>query len=64
MNEQSVPIATRQPVLLAGIEGNIGIITLNDPHKANCLSGELSRLFLSALAGFEEKRLRVVVVRA
>ena len=64
MDEQNVQIGTLQPVLLARIEGNIGIITLNDPHRANCLSAELSRLFLSALAGFEENKLRVVVVRA
>ena len=64
MDEQNVQIGTLQPVLLARIEGNIGIITLNDPHRAHCLSAELSRLFLSALAGFEENKLRVVVVRA
>jgi methylmalonyl-CoA decarboxylase len=64
MNENSISNETTQPVVIARAEGYIGIITLNDPHKANCLSETLINLVLDALKSFQEQKLRAVVIRA
>ncbi|MGC8658123.1 MAG: methylmalonyl-CoA decarboxylase [Desulfomonilaceae bacterium] len=44
--------------------GNIGIITMNNPHQANCLSTELVSGILEALDELEKKSVRVVILRA
>jgi len=49
MNENSISNETTQPVVLTTMADNIGIITLNNPHKANCLSTAVITLILDAL---------------
>lgn len=44
--------------------GNIGIITMNNPHQANCLSTELVSGILEAFDELEKKSVRVVILRA
>ena len=43
---------------------DIGIIAMNNPHQANCLSSELVSGILAALDDFEEKAVRLVILRA
>ena len=43
---------------------NIGIIVMNNPHQANCLSSELVSGILGGLDDFEKKAVRVVILRA
>ncbi|MDQ1238683.1 MAG: Methylmalonyl-CoA decarboxylase [Thermodesulfobacteriota bacterium] len=43
---------------------NIGIVTMNNPHQANCLSSELVAGILNALDEFERTGVRVVILRA
>ena len=43
---------------------NIGTVTMNNPHRANCLSSELVSGILSALDEFEKAAVRVVILRA
>ncbi len=45
-------------------DSNIGIVTMNNPHQANCLSSELVSGVLNALDEFETKAVRVVILRA
>ncbi len=44
--------------------GPIGIATLNNPEKRNCLSNALLEELLAALDGFDERRARAVILRA
>jgi methylmalonyl-CoA decarboxylase len=64
MNEDNVTKGNIQSLVLTETVNHTGIITLNDPHRANCLSSDLIRLTLSALAAFEEEQIRSVVIRA
>jgi methylmalonyl-CoA decarboxylase len=60
-------IAAQNPACLVETElkgGNIGIVTMNNPHRANCLSSELVSGILSALDEFEKAAARVVILRA
>lgn len=52
------------PLVETSIHDAIGTITLNHPKKRNALSATLIEDILSALAAFQEQRVRVVVVRA
>ncbi len=45
-------------------DGNIGIITMNNPHQFNCLSSELVEGVLQAFDEFEEKGVRAAILRA
>jgi methylmalonyl-CoA decarboxylase len=46
------------------VKDSIGIATLNDPHKANCLGTALVQELLQALDEFEHLNLRVVTIRS
>jgi len=46
------------------MEGFVGTLTLNRPEKLNSLSEALVEDFISTLEDFEEKKARVVVIRA
>ena len=52
------------PKVMSNIIENIGIITMNDRHRANCLSSEMIQGFFDAFDDFEEKKVRVVIIRA
>jgi len=43
---------------------SIGIVTMNNPHQANCLSSELVSGILNVLDEFEKTTVRVVILRA
>ncbi|MGD9818825.1 MAG: enoyl-CoA hydratase-related protein [Desulfomonilaceae bacterium] len=45
-------------------DGNIGVVVMNNPHQANCLSSELVSGILNAFDEFEKQAVRVVVLRA
>jgi methylmalonyl-CoA decarboxylase len=51
-------------LILKERDGALGIITLNNPDKRNCLSANLIHEFCSTLEGFEKSGVRVVIVRA
>lgn len=51
-------------LVLSEIDGQQGVITLNDPAKRNCLSAELIREFCAVLDQFEQSGVRVVILRA
>jgi len=46
------------------IKENIGSATINDPHKANCLSSPVLQGLLRAFDEFEQQDVRVVIIRA
>lgn len=46
------------------IKENIGIATINDPHKANCLSSAVLHGLLQAFDAFEQQNVRVAIIRA
>lgn len=46
------------------ITENIGIATINDPHKANCLSSPVLQGLLRAFDEFEHQKVRVIIIRA
>jgi methylmalonyl-CoA decarboxylase len=52
------------PLILKTIDGALGVITLNNPEKRNCLSATLIREFCGALDEFEASAVRVVILRA
>jgi methylmalonyl-CoA decarboxylase len=52
------------PLLTAEIKENIGLAVLNDPHRANCLSYPLMQGLLQAFDHFEDRQVRVVIIRA
>lgn len=52
------------PWVIPEIEGFVGILTLNYPAKRNALSAGLLRELIDALADFESKQIRVVILRA
>ncbi len=45
-------------------DGNIGIVTMNNPHQLNCLSSELVAGVLKAFDEFEKQAVRVIILRA
>jgi len=52
------------PLVIVEDQGPIGIATLNNPQKRNCLSNELLAELLEALDGFEARKRRVILLRA
>jgi methylmalonyl-CoA decarboxylase len=52
------------PLVIVEDRGPIGIVTLNNPAKRNCLSNELLGELLGTLDAFDERRARVVILRA
>lgn len=52
------------PLVVAEERDRVGIITLNNPRKANCLNAEVVSGVVGALDGFERGAVRVVVLRA
>ena len=64
MEQDSFVKVEAQSLVQTEVRDTIGVITLNDPHRANCLSPDLINEVLAALADFERKTLRVVVLRA
>lgn len=59
-------IAAQDPACMVEtqLRGDIGIVIMNNPHHANCLSSELVTGVLDALDEFEAKPVRVVILRA
>ena len=55
---------TELPLAHASVSNHIGIITLNNPAKRNCLSSALIEEICSALAHMQTEEVRVVVLRA
>lgn len=51
-------------LILSEIDGQLGVITLNDQARRNCLSAALIKEFCAALDQFESAGVRVVVLRA
>ena len=43
---------------------DVGIITMNHPHKLNCFSTELVAGILKAFDNFESAQVRVIILRA
>ena len=59
--------AAKYPACMVETElrgSNIGIVTMTNPHQANCLSSELVSGILNALDEFEKTAVRVVILRA
>jgi methylmalonyl-CoA decarboxylase len=56
--------AETNDLIQTGITENIGTATLNDPHKANCLSSAVLHGLLRAFDQFEQQNCRVVIIRA
>jgi methylmalonyl-CoA decarboxylase len=52
------------PLILTQIEGKVGVITLNNPEKRNCLNEALIQELLAALDEFQARDVRVVILRA
>jgi methylmalonyl-CoA decarboxylase len=52
------------PLILSENEGNLGIITLNDPKRCNCLGSPLVEELLGVLDRFEALGVWVVILRA
>jgi methylmalonyl-CoA decarboxylase len=52
------------PLLHASVSNYIGIITLNNPRKRNCLSSALIEGICQSLAEMQENDVRVVILRA
>jgi methylmalonyl-CoA decarboxylase len=52
------------PFVIVEDQGPVGIATLNNPQKRNCLSNELLAELLAALDGFEARKARVILLRA
>lgn len=63
MPEEISPEKTDIKVITRIVE-NIGIITMNDRKRANCLSFELIEGILNAFTDFQEKKVRVIIIRA
>ncbi len=51
-------------LILSEIDGQLGVVTLNDQAKRNCLSAALIRELCAALDRFELNGVRVVILRA
>src|SRR5512134_3621408 len=51
-------------LILTGVDGFIGTITLNQPEKRNALSEPLVRGIIAALQDFRARKLRVAILRA
>lgn len=51
-------------LVLSEIDGQLGVITLNDPARRNCLSAALIQELCAALDRFESSGVRVVILRA
>ncbi|HSD60941.1 MAG TPA: methylmalonyl-CoA decarboxylase [Burkholderiales bacterium] len=51
-------------LILTGVDGFIGTITLNQPEKRNALSEPLVRGIIGALQDFRARKLRVAILRA
>jgi methylmalonyl-CoA decarboxylase len=52
------------PLITSEYSAGIGTITLRNPAKRNCLSGEMISEILAALDGFEKQSAIVVILRA
>ncbi len=50
--------------LTSDIFESIGVLTLNDPQRHNCLSRQLIEELCSALTEMREKEVRVIIIRA
>lgn len=48
----------------AQILKGVGMVTMNNPHKANCLSSELVSGIMGAFDMFEKASVRAVILRA
>jgi methylmalonyl-CoA decarboxylase len=60
-------IASQEPVALVETQlrdSNIGIVIMNNPHQANCLSSDLVSGILNAFDELEKKSVRVLILRA
>ncbi len=56
--------AEAKNLIYTEIKENIGTATLNDPHKANCLSSPVLHGLLRAFDEFAQQNVRVVIIRA
>src|SRR5579862_5812599 len=57
-------MTTQMTLVQATVSNHIGIITLNNPNKRNCLSKALIEGVCHSLAQMQQKEARVVIVRA
>ncbi len=51
-------------IILKELNKYIGTAIINNPHKANCLSKEVIHGLMEAFNYFEEKKCRVIIIRA
>ena len=51
-------------IILKELDGYIGTATINNPHKANCLSKEVISGLMEAFDYFEKQKCRVIIIRA
>ncbi len=52
------------PLAIATVEGDLGLITLNHDEKRNALSNQLVEGIITALADFERRQVRVVILKS
>jgi methylmalonyl-CoA decarboxylase len=52
------------PFAIAEIRDRIGVLTLDDPERRNCLSQEMLQDFTAGLVQFAEEEVRAVILRA
>jgi len=52
------------PLVLSETDGHLGIITLNNPEKRNCLNASLIHELFDVLDRFQKSDIRVVILRA
>lgn len=52
------------PLVIATVEGDLGLITLNHDEKRNALSNALVDEIISSLEGFKRERVRVAILRS
>jgi len=57
-------VAEADGALLIEVVGRVGLLTLNDPHRRNAISGKLANGIVAALDGLGTQDVRAVVLRA
>lgn len=63
MDSKASPVAGAI-VLSEIMDGNIGIVTMNNPHQLNSLSSDLVAGILDAFDEFEKADIRALILRA
>ena len=52
------------PLILSETDGHLGVVTLNNLEKRNCLNASLIQELFNVLDQFEASDIRVVILRA